>query len=522
MSDRVGVMSQGVLQQVGTPMEIYNKPANGFVASFVGENNIFPGQRRGNRAGIWRGSRRRSGTFLTRLGPGIVLGGQRPGSMSGRSTRRWRPATPMASNSVPVEVADVAFEGNFIHSMPATSMAACTCRRCATIPEGRRPSPGAKLNLRSSRRECRRPGRRGHARPRPEARPMGELLRRYGGAADRAGSSALTAFWLLALVVLPYLICSSIRSGPILPVDRARRAEGRLHPLQLRRPSSTARSISTSSCKTVSSPRLVTASASSSPIRSPIIWPRSARPRMRRRCSCCLLIPLWVSEILRSFAWFIILAYQGPLNAFLRRHRADHRQPIRWITGFNGVIIGLVYTYVLFMLFPLYNAIQSLDTNQIEAARGSRLAAAGAPIGGSSSRMPSPASPRAASWCSCCRPARSSCPRSWPRPARAGSPRSSSNGCSKSQDWNTGSAYAFLLLLLCIVFVTPDDAPVQGAPRRHREMRAAMKTNRVGRFAASALYVVIFLALHAAAAGHHGRRRAQRFALSRRSIPGSA
>ncbi len=31
-------------------------------------------------------------------------------------------------------------------------------------------------------------------------------------------------------------------------------------------------------------------------------------------------------------------------------------------------MIGLVYTYVLFMLFPIYNAIQSLDTNQIEAA----------------------------------------------------------------------------------------------------------------------------------------------------------
>ncbi len=41
MSDRVGVMSQGKLQQVATPREIYNRPANGFVASFVGENNIF-------------------------------------------------------------------------------------------------------------------------------------------------------------------------------------------------------------------------------------------------------------------------------------------------------------------------------------------------------------------------------------------------------------------------------------------------------------------------------------------------
>ena len=44
MSDRVGIMSHGVLQQVGPPQEIYNRPANGFVASFVGENNVFPGR----------------------------------------------------------------------------------------------------------------------------------------------------------------------------------------------------------------------------------------------------------------------------------------------------------------------------------------------------------------------------------------------------------------------------------------------------------------------------------------------
>ena len=43
MSDRVGVMSQGRIQQVADPREIYNNPVNGFVASFVGENNIFDG-----------------------------------------------------------------------------------------------------------------------------------------------------------------------------------------------------------------------------------------------------------------------------------------------------------------------------------------------------------------------------------------------------------------------------------------------------------------------------------------------
>jgi spermidine/putrescine transport system ATP-binding protein len=42
MSDRVGVMSAGKLQQVGTPKDIYTKPVNRFVASFIGETNFLP------------------------------------------------------------------------------------------------------------------------------------------------------------------------------------------------------------------------------------------------------------------------------------------------------------------------------------------------------------------------------------------------------------------------------------------------------------------------------------------------
>lgn len=43
MSDKVVVMSDGAIQQVGTPEEIYNEPANVFVADFIGESNIFNG-----------------------------------------------------------------------------------------------------------------------------------------------------------------------------------------------------------------------------------------------------------------------------------------------------------------------------------------------------------------------------------------------------------------------------------------------------------------------------------------------
>ncbi|WP_029010740.1 ABC transporter ATP-binding protein [Azospirillum halopraeferens] len=43
MSDRIGVMSRGVLEQVGDGQTVYDDPATAFVASFVGEANRFPG-----------------------------------------------------------------------------------------------------------------------------------------------------------------------------------------------------------------------------------------------------------------------------------------------------------------------------------------------------------------------------------------------------------------------------------------------------------------------------------------------
>lgn len=44
MSDRIAVMKAGRIQQVGTPIEIYRKPANLFVATFIGQSNVFDGK----------------------------------------------------------------------------------------------------------------------------------------------------------------------------------------------------------------------------------------------------------------------------------------------------------------------------------------------------------------------------------------------------------------------------------------------------------------------------------------------
>jgi spermidine/putrescine transport system ATP-binding protein len=47
MSDRIAVMKDGTFQQIGTPIEIYETPANLFTAKFIGETNLFRAEVKG-------------------------------------------------------------------------------------------------------------------------------------------------------------------------------------------------------------------------------------------------------------------------------------------------------------------------------------------------------------------------------------------------------------------------------------------------------------------------------------------
>ena len=52
MSDRVAVMHEGLIAQVGTPEDLYDRPCDRFVASFIGESNFLPGVVRGSEDGL--------------------------------------------------------------------------------------------------------------------------------------------------------------------------------------------------------------------------------------------------------------------------------------------------------------------------------------------------------------------------------------------------------------------------------------------------------------------------------------
>lgn len=81
-----------------------------------------------------------------------------------------------------------------------------------------------------------------------------------------------------------------------------------------------------------------------------------------------LIIPYWINELLRIFAWQLILSDAGILNKLLLI-LGFIAEPINFRAGNGAVIMGMTYAYILFMVFPLYNAMESLDRNQIDAAR---------------------------------------------------------------------------------------------------------------------------------------------------------
>ncbi len=145
MSDRVGVMSQGVLQQVGTPMEIYNNPANGFVASFVGENNVFEGTVKSLSNGVATFATS-SGNFTSKVGPGVVKGTQ--AKIYVRPEHSFLQAKASTkTNSIPVDVAEMAFEGNFVNIFVKDAKGATHMVQAQNDPNASPPVRGSKQHM---------------------------------------------------------------------------------------------------------------------------------------------------------------------------------------------------------------------------------------------------------------------------------------------------------------------------------------------------------------------------------------
>ena len=81
-----------------------------------------------------------------------------------------------------------------------------------------------------------------------------------------------------------------------------------------------------------------------------------------------LIIPYAIVELMRIYAWTAIIDNEGLLNNFLMWVGAIS-EPVQFKRSALTVFVVIVYTYVLFMVFPIFNVMSTLDRNQIEAAR---------------------------------------------------------------------------------------------------------------------------------------------------------
>ncbi len=91
-----------------------------------------------------------------------------------------------------------------------------------------------------------------------------------------------------------------------------------------------------------------------------------AQGRLRAVLFVFCLLPFWVSELVRTFGWMILLRETGVVSTALQWFGVASG-PIEFLYNDAAIMVGLVYTSMLFMVVPLVTTLDSLDDSYIEA-----------------------------------------------------------------------------------------------------------------------------------------------------------
>jgi putrescine transport system permease protein len=80
-----------------------------------------------------------------------------------------------------------------------------------------------------------------------------------------------------------------------------------------------------------------------------------------------VILPFWTSFLIRIYAWINILQREGLLNQALLALGLVEEPPV-WLSTDTAVYIGIVYSYLPFMVLPIYATLEKMDETLIEAA----------------------------------------------------------------------------------------------------------------------------------------------------------
>src|SRR4029077_15214775 len=100
----------------------------------------------------------------------------------------------------------------------------------------------------------------------------------------------------------------------------------------------------------------------------PIAYGMARLPRRWQGVAMMLVIvPFWTSFLIRIYAWINILQHDGPLNRLLLAlHLVS--APVVWLSTDGAMYLGIVYSYLPFMILPLYATLARMEPALLEAA----------------------------------------------------------------------------------------------------------------------------------------------------------
>ena len=92
-------------------------------------------------------------------------------------------------------------------------------------------------------------------------------------------------------------------------------------------------------------------------------------PGWRAALFACVLLPLWISVLVRTFAWMLLLERNGPVNRLLVGSGLVD-QPLALLFNHAGVLIGMVHVLLPYAVLPIYAALARIDPALLRASEG--------------------------------------------------------------------------------------------------------------------------------------------------------
>ena len=100
----------------------------------------------------------------------------------------------------------------------------------------------------------------------------------------------------------------------------------------------------------------------------PVAWYIVCRSEERRRVLLFLItLPFWINTLIRTYCWILILRDEGLANKLLCA-LGIIADPLPLLYNDGSILLGLVYTFLPFMVLPIYSTLERIDSRLIEAA----------------------------------------------------------------------------------------------------------------------------------------------------------